>query len=223
MPNTSDPVNASTKCFSIISPRRTACFATTPVCPSDAAQALLVQTMFIAWLEDREIILPEEFTSASGGRARSFSDVLQSEDVDSLERLFRSLRGKFNGDLFVAPYSFEGNDCHRPLTPGHLNILHRFRSGREEMRGHVGQYRLWGYDFKYIPIELISAVYDRFLGENDVAAPRARRLLHPDVSCRYRDLPSLGHLVGHDEGDRPVPRPGLRLGRVSGAVVPAPV
>ena len=134
---------------------------------SDAAQALLVQTMFIAWLEDREIILPEEFTSASGGRARSFSDVLQSEDVDSLERLFRSLRAKFNGDLFVAPYSFEGNDCHRPLTPGHLNILHRFRSGREEMRGHAGQYRLWGYDFKYIPIELISAVYDRFLGEND--------------------------------------------------------
>ena len=134
---------------------------------ADAAQALLVQTMFIAWLEDREIILPEEFASASGGRARSFSDVLQSEDVDSLECLFRSLRGKFNGDLFVAPYSFEGNDDHQPLTPGHLNILHRFRSGREEMREHAGQYRFWGYDFKYIPIELISAVYDRFLGEND--------------------------------------------------------
>ena len=134
---------------------------------SDAAQALLVQTMFIAWLEDRQIILPEEFTSASGGCARSFADVLQSEDVDSLDRLFRNLRGKFNGDLFVAPYSFEGNDGHQPLTPGHLNILHRFRSGREEMRGHAGQYRLWGYDFKYIPIELISAVYDRFLGEND--------------------------------------------------------
>ena len=134
---------------------------------SDAAQALLVQTMFIAWLEDREIILPEEFTSASGGRARSFSDVLQSEDVDSLERLFRSLRGKFNGDLFVAPYSFEDNDGRQPLTSGHLNILHRFRSGREEMRRHAGQYRFWGYDFKYIPIELISAVYDRFLGEND--------------------------------------------------------
>ena len=30
-----------------------------------------------------------------------------------------------------------------------------------------GQYRFWGYDFKYIPIELISAVYDRFLGERE--------------------------------------------------------
>ena len=35
------------------------------------------------------------------------------------------------------------------------------------MHGHAGQYRFWGYDFKYIPIELISAVYDRFLGEDD--------------------------------------------------------
>ena len=134
---------------------------------ADAAQALLVQTMFIAWLEDREIILSEEFTSASGGRARSFSDLLQSGDVDSLDRLFRSLRGKFNGDLFVAPCSFEGGDGHQPLTPGHLDILSRFRSGREEMYGRAAQYRFWGYDFKYIPIELISAVYDRFLGEND--------------------------------------------------------
>ena len=134
---------------------------------ADAAQALLVQTMFIAWLEDREIILSEEFTSASGGRARSFSDLLQSEEVDSLDRLFRSLREKFNGNLFVAPCSFEGNDGHQPLTPGHLNILSRFRSGREEMHGNAGQYRFWGYHFKYIPIELISAVYDRFLGEDD--------------------------------------------------------
>ena len=28
-----------------------------------------------------------------------------------------------------------------------------------------GQALFWGYDFGYIPIELVSAVYDRFLGE----------------------------------------------------------
>ena len=30
-----------------------------------------------------------------------------------------------------------------------------------------GQGRFWGYDFRYIPIELVSAVYDRFLGEKE--------------------------------------------------------
>ena len=133
----------------------------------DAAQALLVQVMFVAYLEDREIILPEVFVSASDGRAGSLSDLLQSEDIDSLERLFESLRRDFNGDLFVAPCSFDENDHRPPLTPTHLNILRRFHSGHEEMHGNAGQHRFWGYDFKYIPIELISAVYDRFLGEND--------------------------------------------------------
>ena len=133
----------------------------------DAAQALLVQVMFIAYLEDREIILPEVFESASDGRAGSFSDLLRSEDIDSLDRLFESLRRDFNGDLFVAPCSFDENDLRPPLTPTHLKFLRRFHSGHVEMHGHAGQHRFWGYDFKYIPIELISAVYDRFLGEND--------------------------------------------------------
>ena len=39
----------------------------------------------------------------------------------------------------------------------------RFRHGREEMASK--QLRLWGYDFEYMPISLISAVYDRFLKE----------------------------------------------------------
>ena len=133
---------------------------------ADAAQALLVQVMFIAWLEDREIILPQYFLEASDGLARTLSALMESGTVDWLDRLFESLRRDFNGDLFVAPCSFEESDHRPPLTAAHLNILSRFRTGREEMHGHAGQYRFWGYDFKYIPIELISAVYDRFLGEN---------------------------------------------------------
>ena len=74
---------------------------------ADAAQALLVQAMFIAYLEDRKIIGPEYFLDASDDRAESFSALLQSEDVGSLDRLFASLRTDFNGDLFVAPCSFE--------------------------------------------------------------------------------------------------------------------
>ena len=135
---------------------------------ADAAQALLVQVMFIAYLEDREIILPEVFVSASDGRADSFADLLQLEDVDSLDRLFESLRRDFNGDLFFAPCSFDENDHRPPLTPVHLNILRDFHSGRLEMHRYADQYRFWGYDFKFIPIELISAVYDQFLGEDDV-------------------------------------------------------
>ena len=129
-----------------------------------AAQALLIQAMFVAYLEDREIIGEDYFRSAFEASG-DFETLLQSGRVESLESLFDTLRADFNGDLFFAPCSFEVNDRGPRLQAAHLQILSRFRSGREEMRGRVGQYRLWRYDFKYIPVELISAVHDRFLGE----------------------------------------------------------
>ena len=131
----------------------------------DAAQALLVQAMFVAYLEDRGIIGAEYFRKASSARADDFETLLRAGDVEALERLFDTLRADFNGDLFVAPCSFDANDPGPRLDASHLEILARFRSGREEMHGSGGQYRLWPYDFRYIPVELISAVHDRFLGE----------------------------------------------------------
>lgn len=133
--------------------------------PADAAQALLVQAMFVAYLEDREIVGAEYFRGAANARAGDFVTLLQQGDVESFENLFETLRADFNGDLFVAPFSFEANDDSPRLRASHLEVLARFRSGREAMHGRIGQYRLWPYDFKYIPVELISAVHDRFLGE----------------------------------------------------------
>ena len=131
----------------------------------DAAQALLVQTMFVAYLEDRKIVGAEYFRGVSNARAGDFETLLGSGDVESLERLFEALRQDFNGDLFIAPCSFDAADRGPRLDEDHLRILARFRSGREEMHGPGGQYRFWGYNFRYIPVELVSAVHDRFLGE----------------------------------------------------------
>lgn len=131
----------------------------------DEAQILLIQAMFIAYLEDRKIIGSEYFQSASHDLADSFSELLETGEVDPLSRLFMKLREDFNGDLFVSLCSFEAGDESPRLKDSHLEILSRFRSGRVEMRGRFDQSRFWGYDFRYIPVELISAVYDRFLGE----------------------------------------------------------
>ena len=134
---------------------------------SDAAQALLIQAMFIAYLEDRKILTQAYFLDVSRDGADSFSALLERGDVRLLDRLFKKLRQDFNGDLFAAPCSFEQRDRLPSVNRSHLEILARFRSGREEMHEASSQYRFWGYNFKYIPIELISAVYDRFLGEKE--------------------------------------------------------
>ena len=132
---------------------------------TDAAQALLIQAMFIAYLEDREIIGADYFRGAANEQSDSFATLLQSGSVSALKQLFVSLREDFNGDLFVAPCSFEPTANPPRISRDHLSILGRFRAGQEEMA--AGQLRFWGYNFKHIPIELISAVYDRFLGERE--------------------------------------------------------
>ncbi len=133
---------------------------------ADAAQALLMQAMFIAYLEDREIIKPEDFRGASHGTHRSFREMLEARSTAPLEALFVWLKKAFNGDVFNAPCAFELGDRKPPkLKAAHLRVLARFRHGREEMAS--GQLQLWGYDFKYMPIALISAVYDRFLKEEE--------------------------------------------------------
>ena len=132
---------------------------------TDAAQALLIQAMFIAYLEDRDIIGSDYFKGAANDLSDSFAALLQSGSVSALKQLFGSLRDDFNGDLFVAPCSFEPSANPPKISREHLSVLSRFRAGQEEMA--AGQLRFWGYNFKHIPIELISAVYDRFLGERE--------------------------------------------------------
>ena len=139
---------------------------------SAETQAILIQTMFIAYLEDRGIVTSDFFESIAGSRGRTFADLLAAGDQLLLKRVFAQLEQDFNGDLFVAPCSFENPDHPTNLTPGMLDILRRFRDGREEMSKGSGQLRFWGYDFKYMPVELISAVYDRFLG-HDASARRS--------------------------------------------------
>lgn len=134
--------------------------------PSDAAQALLIQVMFIAYLEDRKIITPDYVMAATNKGANNFSALLAKRDVRLLKLLFATLRGDFNGDLFVAPCSFDPRARAPTVQVSHLDVIASFRTGREEM-AKQGQYRFWGYNFRYIPIELVSAVYDRFLGEKE--------------------------------------------------------
>lgn len=130
----------------------------------EAAQALLMQTMFIAYLEDRRIIKEGVFQEASNGTCSSLAEMLEADFPAHFETLFIWLKSAFNGNLFNAPCAFETGDATPPkLAVRHLRTLARFRHGREEMAS--GQLRLWGYDFRYMSIGLISAVYDRFLKE----------------------------------------------------------
>ena len=127
------------------------------------AQTLLLQVMFIAYLEDRGFLNEEVFARGTGGRVSSLTALLDGSDPGLVSQLFGVLRQDFNGDLFLAPCAFDGLQVEGGLMVEDLEALATFRHGLVEM--DTGQGRFWPYDFRYIPVELISAVYDRFLGE----------------------------------------------------------
>jgi hypothetical protein len=138
--------------------------------------SLIGRTIFIRYLEDREILVHEYFWNVAANHP-AWQDLLaQSPASPSLEpalaelqflrvlqnkdftyALFRQLADDFNGDTF--PIDDREYDC---IRQEHLDSLRGFLLG--ETTGQ-GQLFFFAYRFDVIPIELISAIYEEFYNE----------------------------------------------------------
>lgn len=117
------------------------------------AELLMGQVLFISYLEHREIV--GETYRAKRDVAR-LPELVAQRDRAGIAKLIDRLRADFNGD-------FLGEDRHDPWTAlsiGGFGLLDQFLS-HTDMR--TGQGDFWNYDFSYIPVELLSGLYERFL------------------------------------------------------------
>lgn len=127
----------------------------------DSAQFLLGQCLFVSYLEHREIVSHVYRVRRS---VSQLHDLIASQDAAGLAKLFKCLKRDFNGD-FLAPENAPLADWrHLPLQA--YDLLNRFLS-RVDME--TGQGSFWNYDFRYIPVELISGIYETFLGSDQEA------------------------------------------------------
>jgi len=117
------------------------------------AELLMGQVLFISYLEHREIVGE---TYRSRRKVARLPDMVARRDRSGIAKLIDRLRSDFNGD-------FLGEDRHDPwtaLSMGGYNLLDQFLR-RTDMR--TGQGEFWNYDFSYIPVELLSGLYEQFL------------------------------------------------------------
>jgi len=121
------------------------------------AYALLGRSILIRYLEDREILTSEFMSRLTDGRADDYRTALS--DRNTTYRLFEHLTQRFNGDLFPV---LDGE--RQAVRQEHLNLLSAFLNGDNL---DTGQQSFWPWDFRYIPIELISGIYDTFLNRDD--------------------------------------------------------
>ena len=124
----------------------------------DVAHALLGRTVFVKYLEDRGILLPDHFRQH--GQAQEFKELLRDER--STRSFFTWLRDTFDGDLFPQTAAEL-----QSVDSDHLDILERFLSGDLMDHYPITQRRLWPYSFKIVPIELISSIYEMFAHGED--------------------------------------------------------
>ncbi len=127
---------------------------------SQTLDALLCRLVFTCYLFDRGVIDQTYLEALHIHGAEHLKDILAKEPRTiakaELYKLFGKLGDDFNGDLFSTDLEAES----RQIKVEHLDILDRFFHGADVPSG---QQAFWPYDFGFIPIETISAIYENFL------------------------------------------------------------
>lgn len=122
------------------------------------AQLLIAQVLFVAYLEHRGIVGDAYRASRGVG---SLFELVSRGDSTGIVRLMEKLKDDFNGDL-LGPKSYVGSTW-GALSSKYLQLISSFLS---KVDLEAGQLDLWSYDFRYIPVELISGIYESFLSDD---------------------------------------------------------
>ena len=146
------------------------------------AHALIGRSIFVRYLEDREILVRKDFEELAqnnpewlellnrdepqpllepGMSDKLYLKVLQSKEFTY--KLFQYLSDKFHGDIFPSEETEE-----EVVQLEHLDLLRRFLSGQDGQ----GNLFFWAYDFSIVPIELISSIYEEFYHAESEAAKK---------------------------------------------------
>src|ERR1035437_4751436 len=134
----------------------------------ERAYSLLGRALFVSFFEAREFIKPDYYPAGT----KCLTDILAQSTVAEAKQLlygkfFQKLKHEFNGTMFDAALA----DEEKHINKTHLDILARFLNAEDMKTGEL-TLDFWAYDFRYIPVETISAIYEEFLKETDLKQKR---------------------------------------------------
>ncbi len=156
------------------------------------AHALLGRALFVSFLHERKFIKPHYYPE---GTTRLL-EILRQQRVGDVKRLlyrefFARLKREFNGTMFDTALA----DEEKNIGKAQLDILADFLSGDDMESGQM-TLDFWAYDFRFIPVETISAIYEEFMKDEDLKRQReegayytprhlAETTLHVALEGRY--------------------------------------
>lgn len=133
------------------------------------AQTLMGQVLFVSYLEHRNIV-SDIYRSRRG--VGTLHALVSTGDRAGVATLIAQLRTDFNGDFLKAPdpagepAATSVVDPWEALPDSGYVLLDRFLSRVDLV---TGQGDLWNYNFSFIPVELLSGLYESFLSAQEQA------------------------------------------------------
>lgn len=172
------------------------------------AHAFLGRCLFTCYLLERGVIGPKQLKSVGAPVAEKLHHVLKRvtsrEGLALLFKLFRLLDDDFNGSMFGGSFTAEQSS----LRARHVEVLIRLLSGFDFAENQP----VLGFDiynFRFIPIELISAIYEAFIAVDEkkperrgTRASQRPCAARPALTTRRRDWPSWSWILLPKAGTR---------------------
>jgi len=122
----------------------------------DIVHSLIMRSLFIMYLEDKGAT-PKSFYGVEKQNACSYFDLLN--DKEATYSFFEKIKDNFNGNVF--PVTKEEEEQIKPL---HLSLIKKcFTNGDIDGETLFTNWRIFKFDI--IQIELLSEIYERFLGK----------------------------------------------------------
>lgn len=134
------------------------------------AHSFIGRILFLCYLLDRRIVSAETLDRHCTGTmalVRKLEPLDDRSRMEFLYTLFAELKCRFNGNMFDQDIEAER---HR-VNSSHVETLIQFLGGHSVANGQRSL-GFWPYDFKMIPIETISAIYQDFLSAEDAESQR---------------------------------------------------
>jgi len=156
------------------------------VCEKSDAQYLVGQALFISYLEHRGIV---DQPYRSKNDVGTFVDLVTQRNRQGLAQLLVKLKDDFNGD-FLEPDAAK-KTLWLDLGNEGFDVVADFLRATDIENA---QPSLFPYNFRYIPVELLSGIYESFLGDRKkelAAYYTPRHLANVVISQALADSPDL--------------------------------
>ena len=129
------------------------------------AHAIIGRVLFLCYLLDRGVVSVGQVDRRFTGTmlfAEKLDGMSHDSGINYLYKFFGDLKEQFNGNIFDQDLDAERIS----IKPSHFKMLTLFLGGHDVGSGQRTM-GFWPYDFKMIPVETISAIYQDFLATED--------------------------------------------------------